>query len=918
MKQCNWQLGLTIITVAASSWVSAAAAVSLPGDVFLGTTLAGLDDRSPTLDPATSAPESQLAEADRLLEQGNQYFQVSEFQAAIESWQQALALYQTVGNRRGEGNALGNLGIAYFSMGQYHRAIEFHQDQLTIAREIGDRQGETISLGNLGGAYYFLGQYEHTLDLLQDQLNLAREIGDRQSEANALANLGSTYNVLSQYQQALALQQEALLIRREIGDRHGEADTIGNLGIIYRALGEYQQATHFLQQQLEITRDIGDRHGEANTLGNLGSTHNLLGQYERAIDFLKSQLTIAREINSRQLEADALGNLGSAYHDLAQYERAAEFHQQQVAITRAIGDRQGEAIALGNLGVNYYHLGQYQGAIELQQQALTIRRNLGDRQGEANSLSNLGLVYSALAQYEQAIELYEESLAIARDIGDRRGEATILSNLGLALITTHRFSEAEPPLRQSIAVYESLRAELADAQLITLADTQAVVYELLELALIAQDKFTAALEITERARARAFVLQLARRAANRQDQNIIPEIEAVIPPTAAEIQQIARDQNATLVTYSLVADRGLHIWVVQPSGAIEFRWLVFDTTDQPINPIAIIDDLTYRSGPETPSDLDTLVTDTRAGIAVVTATTPDHLKALHQVLIDPIADLLPTDPNANIIFIPQGKLFLVPFAALKAADGSYLLERHTVLTAPSVQALDLAMRERNHRTEETHLFREQALVVGNPVMPEVWIRYDEGLQAVQLSPLPGAEAEAVAIANLINIAPLIGAQATEARVKQQLPRARLIHLATHGLLDYGNPQASGVLDVPGALALTPGHGEDGLLTAAEILGMDLQAELAILSACDTGRGRITGDGVIGLSRALITAGVPSVIVSLWAVPDAPTAALMAEFYHQLQQGQPKAQALRQAMLAIMTTHPDPKDWAAFTLIGVAD
>ena len=94
--------------------------------------------------------------------------------------------------------------------------------------------------------------------------------------------------------------------------------------------------------------------------------------------------------------------------------------------------------------------------------------------------------------------------------------------------------------------------------------------------------------------------------------------------------------------------------------------------------------------------------------------------------------------------------------------------------------------------------------------------------------------------------------------------------------------------------------------------------MAILSACDTGRGRITGDGVIGLSRALITAGVPSVIVSLWAVPDAPTAALMAEFYHQLQQGQPKAQALRQAMLATMATHPDPRDWAAFTLIGVAD
>ena len=124
-----------------------------------------------------------------------------------------------------------------------------------------------------------------------------------------------------------------------------------------------------------------------------------------------------------------------------------------------------------------------------------------------------------------------------------------------------------------------------------------------------------------------------------------------------------------------------------------------------------------------------------------------------------------------------------------------------------------------------------------------------------------------------------------------------------------------MLDVPGALALTPGNGEDGLLTAAEILEMDLQAELAVLSACDTGRGRITGDGVVGLSRALITAGVPSVIVSLWAVPDAPTAALMTEFYRQLQPGQTKAQALRQAMLVTLETHPEPINWAAFTLMG---
>ena len=99
--------------------------------------------------------------------------------------------------------------------------------------------------------------------------------------------------------------------------------------------------------------------------------------------------------------------------------------------------------------------------------------------------------------------------------------------------------------------------------------------------------------------------------------------------------------------------------------------------------------------------------------------------------------------------------------------------------------------------------------------------------------------------------------------------------------------------------------------------MNLSAELVVLSACDTGRGRITGDGVIGLSRSLISAGVSSVIVSSWSVPDAPTAYLMTKFYRNLQQNPDKAQALRQAMLTTMKQHPDPIDWAAFTLIGEA-
>ena len=146
--------------------------------------------------------------------------------------------------------------------------------------------------------------------------------------------------------------------------------------------------------------------------------------------------------------------------------------------------------------------------------------------------------------------------------------------------------------------------------------------------------------------------------------------------------------------------------------------------------------------------------------------------------------------------------------------------------------------------------------------------------------------------------------------------AGIIHLATHGLLDSFKG------DTPGAIALAPngtGDRNDGLLTSGEIFDLKLTADLVVLSACDTGRGDITGDGMIGLSRSLFVAGVPSVIVSLWKVPDESTAFLMTEFYKNWKDRKlTKAQSLRQAMLTTRTKYPRPLDWAAFSLIGEAE
>jgi len=236
------------------------------------------------------------AEADRLLEQGIQQYKTSQFQAALQSYQQALAIYKEIGDRLGEAYSLGNLGNAYDSLGQYQQAIEFHQQSLAIEREIGDRSGEAGSLNNLGNAYNYLGQYRQAIEFYQQSLAIKREIGDRSGEANALGNLGNAYLLLGQYQKAIEFSQQSLAVKREIGDRSGEAKSLGSLGEAYSSLGQYQKAIDFSQQTLAIAREIGDKESEGEVLSNLGELLAKQNQPELAIIFYKQSVNVIEAI----------------------------------------------------------------------------------------------------------------------------------------------------------------------------------------------------------------------------------------------------------------------------------------------------------------------------------------------------------------------------------------------------------------------------------------------------------------------------------------------------------------------------------------------------------------------------------------------------------------------------------------------
>ncbi|MBI5165829.1 MAG: CHAT domain-containing protein [Magnetospirillum sp.] len=259
-------------------------------------------------------------------------------------------------------------------------------------------------------------------------------------------------------------------------------------------------------------------------------------------------------------------------------------------------------------------------------------------------------------------------------------------------------------------------------------------------------------------------------------------------------------------------------------------------------------------------------------------------RRLYDRLVAPLA--LPA--GARLVVVPHGPLHYLPFAALHSGEG-WLIERHAIRVLPSAGVM--AFLDGRKGTGS------RLLALGNP---------DVGDPRLALE---FAEAEATAIVRgRPDATLLVGHAATETAVKQQGGAYALLHLASHGQFRADDPLGS-------ALLLAPDAANDGRLSAAEIYGLKLNADLVTLSACQTGLGKVAGgDDVIGITRGLLFAGTASVLSSLWSVDDEATRDLMVRFYAELPR-QPKAEALRRAQQSVRLKRPHPFYWAAFTLTG---
>lgn len=645
--------------------------------------------------------------------------------------------------------------------------------------------------------------------------------------------------------------------------------------------------------------------------------------------------------------------------------------------------------ALMALGDVYVGAGKYEDAINYLKQGLKLK----DGHGVGDYylfLQRIARIYFKLGNYSESVNYYRQELdEVLKNENryifqndDQSGYFSIISaikeDMAFALLNQGNLEETEKAFMESmnndekawqIEIERTIKFQGQYSGFSSHGEVFGVSiypYGLQELK-VKQGKYNEALEFAERGRSRILSYLMSE------------QLHTSI--TIPEIQQLARDKNATIVKYSwlknpvLNTSKGyayevdyspkLYIWVIQSSGKIHFSQVDFSQpsiNSQKTKGESVVRGINLNSNPsidsnlliplgilligfslsyfllrhrkpliivgivasgltssflffqqnQTPSlniDNKSLVQLTKQTFATVRSNNRDTLSnavtakickdqnqcldRLSQILIAPIAKFLPKNPEESVIFIPDGELFRVPFAALKTADGKYIIEKHPIQIFPSIQTLQLIDQESSNNTLN---LTSNALIVGNPTMPKM----ENGQQ---LPALPGTEKEAQVISNFLGTQPLIGEQANIQNVTGQMPNADIIHLATHG-----NSQS---------IALAPAEGQTGFLSG-EIYGMNLRANLVVLSACDTGLGDITSDGVVGIARPFMAAGVKSVVVSLWSVPDAATSDLMIEFYNNLKTKPNKAQALQQAMLTIMKQHPEPVNWAGFILVGEAE
>jgi CHAT domain-containing protein len=826
--------------------------------------------------------------------------QPAEVLAGLE---EARRLCRELGDTRGEGEALHQIGLAHWARGDGREALDAFAAALALWRQLGDAGQQATALNNLGLLHSSSGRLREALDAYGKALELFRQEGDRKRQAIALTNIGTVDDLLGEPAAALESHRSALEIARSLGDVRRQAGCLNNIASVQAGLGAAQEALDSYEAALPLFRAAGDASGEAQTLGNLAELYRLLGQPERTVELSRRALAIQRRSGDRRGEASALATSARGLRDLGSTVSALAALREALDLYRAAGDRVGEAETLTDQGA-LEAVGDAERGLAALHRAVTLQRDLGNRSGEARALFQIGRVESKRGARMEARAALEPALAIRRELGDRRGQESALRELARLDRAEGRLDAARARMDEALELLETLRTAVLDDELrLSWFASVRAAYELqisilmdLERQRPGEGFAAAAFEAAERGRARS-LLDLLREA--RVD---LPQPAAPQRVRLADVQRHSLDEGTLLLAIFLGEERGV-LWAVTPTAIHSFELPARERVE------AVARDVYTRL-----SRLDPAAR-ARQGTA---------LAELGRTLFGRAAPLL---SGKRLAVIADGALQYIPFAALPVpgdgAAGEPLIARHEVVVLPSVAVL----AELRGRTAARPAATPRIAVLADPVFRQDDLRVAKGTRSpgepARFERLPWTRREAEAIA--AEVRPGSGAElllaldfkaSRDLAMSRELGRARIVHFATHGVLDSRRPERSGLVL---SLVDAAGRPRDGFLRLRDIYRLNLRADLVVLSGCRTALGReIRGEGLIGLTRGFLDAGAPRVVASLWSVQDRATAELMGRFYHALlREGRPPAAALRTAQLALRQDRrfADPYFWAAFTFQG---
>ena len=914
------------------------------------------------------ADEKELAPSElalALCDQGDRFYNQGRYPEALSIYRLEQKLADQIGAKTGVARAFNHIGNVHLQQGDYSRALESFQTSLTMSEALDDKPGIACALTGIGLVHLEQGDYERALERFQKTLAIREALGDNAGIGFTLNNIGRVHYRQGDYTRALELHQKSLAIIEPLEDKVGIAKALSDIGIVYRIQGDYARALEYYRKSLTIYEDGGNKHGIATVLHNIGNLYRLQGDYAQSFESFRKSLALREEIGDKAGIASTLSHLGLFYRLRGDYAQALECFQRSLSLSEALGNKAGIARALISIGRVHSAQGNQAQAIEDYQKSLALREAIGNKAEVADTLNNIGEVYVAQGQYSQALDTASRAAALAEQIG----YIEVFWKARLVAGAAHRALDepvqARLAFEEAVTAIETLRANVAGGaeEQQRFFESKVSPYHALVELLTRDGRPAEALIFAERAKSRALLdkLQTGRvnvtKAMTAQEQeqerelndqlvalnNQISRETARPKPDQTRLTELkARLQKARLDfeffqtnLYGAHKELRMQRGEPQPLRIEETVALLPDAASALLEYI-VTDDKTYlfaitkaagKTEPDVRSytlqvkrdELDNRTEVFRRQLASRDLGFRASATKLYEMLLKPAEAQL--HGKTNLVIAPDDKLWELPFQALMTGANRFLIVDAAITYAPSLTVLrEMAKRRKNQVAKPAPA---TLLALGNPLLGREAInRAALTLRDEMLDPLPEAEKEVKALSRLYGNSRskvYIGAEAREDRLKAEATRARVLHFATHGILNNASPMYS-------YLVLAQGDtNEDGLLEAWELMQLDLKADLAVLSACETARGRFgAGEGIIGLSWAMFIAGVPSIVVSQWKVESASARDLMINFHRQTLTSpaaaklkSTKAEALRQAALKMMknpeTRHPFY--WAGFVLVG---